>query len=372
VLGPGMFPRLVPILSVLLGCIGVGCGSDSGVARLAPARQTLGHVAPRQHRAHAARREPFRFFSPASFWNTPVPVHATLDPKSSQIVRTFSAEIAGEESEHNYPWINTTSSSIPIYTVAGDQPTVRVALDSSVAAPALQAAWAAVPLPPTARPAAGTDKVLVLWQPSTDRLWDFWRLVHLSDGWHAAWGGAMRHVSSNPGVYGPRAWQGAKPWWGDSASSLEPVGGLISLEDLELGVINHALAIAIPNVRSGAFALPAQRTDGRSDDPLALPEGAHLRLDPALDLAALHLPRLPLMIAEAAQRYGLFVRDYAPDVSFYAQDPTPTGANPFAGPAGYFEGKYPRELLASFPWNRLQLLKMKMRRVNPKRVRHTK
>jgi hypothetical protein len=277
------------------------------------------------------------------------------------MVGSFSAEIAHDASVKDPPWINTTSSSIPVYTVAADQPTVRVSLEEKAStAPALQAAWSAVPLPPTAQPAVGSDKVLVLWQPSTDRLWDFWRLVHSSGGWSASWGGAMQDVSSNPGVYGPEAWPGAEPWWGDSASSLEPVGGLISLEDLELGQINHALAIAIPNVRAGVYASPAQRTDGKSNAALSLPEGVHLRLNPTLDLAALHLPRLTLMIAEAAQRYGLFVRDYSPDVAFYAQDPIPTGTNPYTGPTGYFEGKNPRELLARFPWSELQVLKMEL------------
>jgi hypothetical protein len=37
-----------------------------------------------------------------------------------------------------------------------------------------------------------------------------------------------------------------------------------------------------------------------------------------------------MMIAEAAQRYGFVVRDGAPNLSIYAQDPTPTGTNPNA------------------------------------------
>ena len=109
-----------------------------------------------------------------------------------------------------------------------------------------------------------------------------------------------------------------------------------------------------------SYASPAQRTDGKSASPLSLPEGAHLRLDPNLDLAALHLPRLTLMIAEAAQRYGIFITDGSSDREILAQDPTPTGTNPYAGPDGYFEGKYPNQLLASFPWSQLELLKMEL------------
>ncbi len=289
-----------------------------------------------------------------------MPSDAALDPGSAQIVAAFSAQLAGERAPGHWPWINTTSSSVPVYTVGRDQPTVRVTLDRPSRSPALQAAWNAVPLPAAARPAAGNEKVLVVVQPSRDRLWEFWRMSHGPSGWHAIWGGAMRHVSENPGVYGPRAWPGARPGWGVSASSLELLGGLITLEDLARGSIDHALAIAIPNVRAGVFASPAQRSDGSSPDPLALPEGAHLRLDPHLNLAALHLPRLTAMIARAAQRYGLIVRDYSPNLAFYAQDPTLTGADPYTGPGGYFEGMSPRELLMNFPWSSLQLLPMQL------------
>jgi hypothetical protein len=302
---------------------------------------------------------PFRFFSSSSFWNEPLPAGAPVDPSSAAVVGAFAEEITAEEQTKDGPWINTTSYSIPVYTVPADQPTVSVQLYGTTDT-ALAAAWNAVPLPPTATPAVGTDSDLFLWQPSTDRLWEFWRLVHEADGWHASWGGAMQHVSSDPGVYGPEAWPGAQSWWGVSASSLSLIGGLISLEDLQLGQINHALEMAIPGVRGGVYAPPAERTDGKSEDPLALPEGAHLRLNPDLNLAALHLPRLTLMLAEAAQRYGIFITDSSSIVQFFGQDPTPTGTDPYTGPGGYFEGKYPNQLLASFPWSELEVLKMEL------------
>jgi hypothetical protein len=285
-----------------------------------------------------------------------------LDPSSGAVVGALDELVTGEEQAADGPAINAAAFSVPIYTVPAAQPTVTVTLRVSGTATAsqtaLQAAWDAVPLPADAQPAAGTDHHLVVWQPSTDRLWEFWRLTHETNGWHASWGGAIQSTSTNPGVYGPEAWPGARPGWGASASSLSIAGGLITLEDLKLGQIPHALALSIPDVRAEVYASPAHRTDGESTNPLALPEGAHLRLDPSLDLATLHLPRLTLMLAEAAQRYGIIVRDGASNVCFYAQDPTPTGTEPYSGPSGYFEGKQASELLASFPWSRLQLIKM--------------
>jgi hypothetical protein len=47
-------------------------------------------------------------------------------------------------------------------------------------------------------------------------------------------------------------------------------------------------------------------------------------------------------------------------VAFYAQDPTPTGTNPYTGAHGYFEGKSAQQLLAAFPWTHLELLKLEL------------
>jgi hypothetical protein len=307
---------------------------------------------------------PFRFFSPTSFWNRPIPAHAHLDRNSAAMVGALDGEIAkeGETTGKASANIATTTWSVPIYTVPANQPTVMVRLAGASPASALQLAWVAVPLPPSAQPAGGTDKHLVVWQPSTGRLWEFWRLEQTPTGWQAAWGGAMQKASSDSGVYEQRAWPGAKRSWGASASSLSIAGGLITLEDLERGQINHALAMGVPNVLAGTYASPAQRTDGQSTSPLSLPEGAHLRLNPHLDLATLRLPRLTLMIAKAAQRYGIFVRDRTSSVTFYAQDPISTGTEPYIGPNGYFEGRTPAQILAVFPWSHLQLLEMSLHR----------
>jgi hypothetical protein len=345
------------LASAACGCwVASGCGSDTalgtGIADHPPVRHSLNVL-------------PFPFFTSSSFWNTPPAANTNLDPSSAKLVAALDAEVTRELGAGNGPWINTTDYSVPIYTVPPAQPVVRVRLISQFSAPALKAAWSEVPLPPGAQPSGGSDRALVVWQPSTNRLWEFWKLARTTAGWSAAWGGAMQNVSSNWGAYGPAAWPGAQPTWGASATSFSIAGGLITLKDLQRGRIDHALAMALPNVRSGTYASPARRTDGTSTSPTSLPEGAHLRLDPSLNLTALNLPWLTLMIAEAAQRYGIFVRDKAKVTQFFAQDPRPTGANPYGGEGGYFEGESPAQLLSSFPWDRLQVLWMELHEFDP-------
>jgi hypothetical protein len=146
--------------------------------------------------------------------------------------------------------------------------------------------------------------------------------------------------------------------WGATATSLPLLGGLITPRELQLGKIRHALAIAIPAPRAGVAVLPAQRTDGTDPSPNAIPEGARLRLDPALDIAALHLPRATRTIARAAQRYGMLVRDRtAHAVGFYAQDPTAADRDPY--PA-LFSELSPTDLLRDFPWDRLEVIRMRV------------
>jgi hypothetical protein len=352
-------PRFVfPVLWLLSGAM--GCGGN--LNRQAPTAKVSTTVSISRADVAAAHKSPFRFFSPSSFWNTQPTSNAPLDPHSTEIIGAFNTLITADKLAGRSPTIDTSKWSIPIYTVPSNQPTVRVVQDKAETPPTLQSAWNAVPLPPDAQPAAGSDEHLAVWQPSTDRLWEFWRLVHGGEGWHARWGGAMENVSSNPGSYGPEAWPGATTHWGASASSLSIAGGIMTFEDFERGQINHALALAIPDVRGGVYSLPAHRTDGISANPLSLPEGAHLRLDPRLDLASLQLPKVTLMIAEAAQRYGIFVRSVGSVVALYGQDPISTGTNPYTGSHGFFEGQYPFQLLESFPWSHLQLLKMELRR----------
>jgi hypothetical protein len=355
---PAFSRRVLPALLLAPLCAGiVGCGRTSSLHPLAD------HLPLTPRTSAGARRSgrrAFRFFSPTSFWNEPLASDAPLATNSSALVSDLDTQVAALEASSQGPWIDTRDWSVPIYTVTARQPTVRVHLVGRFAERALQSSWDAVPLPPAAQPALGKDAHLVVWQPSSDRLWEFWHLQHGANGWSAEWGGAMRHVSKSSGVYGPRAWPGAKPWWGASASSLSIAGGLITLEDLQRGSIDHALAISITDVLAGAYASPAHRDDGVSTDPLALPEGARLRLPTSLDLNTLHLPKLTLEIARAAQRYGLVVRDRSFAIAFFAQDPIPTGTEPYASAGGYFEGRYPNQLLASFPWSQLEVLALNL------------
>lgn len=307
-----------------------------------------------------------RLFAPDSVWNQALATDAPLDPSTGSRMAAFQAEIRREISTGIGPWIAETSYSTPLYTVPADQPRVSVKLDTGAWGARLQQALdQGVPIPPSATPAAGTDGHMTIYQPSTDTLWELWRAVRQSDGWHASWGGAMQQVSQSPGYYTNTSWPGLQPsqgWnWGATATSLPVIAGTIMIDELRRGEIGHALALDIPNPCAQTFSWPAQRSDGGLTTPDCMPEGARLRLDPSIDLSKLDLPPITRILAQAAQRYGMIVRDGTGRATgFYAEDPTPTGSNPYAGPDGFYGGLKPWKFLPQFPWDRLQLLKLSL------------
>jgi hypothetical protein len=252
-------------------------------------------------------------FAPASFWNAPLADAAPIAPDSATLVAQLERQVASAG-----VWINTYQYSTPVYTVPADQQTIRVQLDDSY--PPLQADLESVPMPANASPATGTDAHLTVYQPSTDTLWELWKAARRADGWHARWGGRMTNVSTSPGYF-------AAPL-GATGSSLPLLGGLMRIDELQAGHIDHALALAIPSAQKSVFTWPAQRTDGSAAAP-ALPEGTRLRIDPTVDVASLGLPNVARQMALAAQRYGIVVRDISGAVTFFGEDPTPRGSNPY-------------------------------------------
>jgi hypothetical protein len=353
--------RSAPLVAIIAAGVLAGCGGG-GQSAPEPAPTPTSPPTP------APSPSPERFFGPDTIWNKALPADARLDPRSPTLVHELVRQL------ETYPLsIATTAVSVPIYKVKASEPHVRVILDQPNS-PLLAEAFASVPLPDNARAAPGTDGNLVVWQPSSDTMWDFWRLVRKPDGWHASWGGKLRNASQSPGYYRTvRDSNGRvveRPWWGAPAAKFALVAGVMTIDELRRGSIDHALTFAIAQPRRGVYSLPAQATDGPYDNPDAIPEGAHFRLDPKLDLDKLHLSRTARIIATALQRYGMILENTSRGFVLRAQDPAPTGHNPYMGdngmpgdPGDLFEAR-PAEILAQIPWEHMQLMPMQLRNLS--------
>src|SRR5205085_4718739 len=108
-------------------------------------------------------------------------------------------------------------------------------------APVLRTAFRSVPIPSYAQPEPDTDASMAIYQPSTDTMWEFWRMSRQTDGWHAAWGGRMENVSTDPGYYRNVVSRGGhlveQENWGAPATSFPLMAGVIMISEFEKGVI---------------------------------------------------------------------------------------------------------------------------------------
>lgn len=259
-------------------------------------------------------------------------------------------------------WIAHNSYTTAVYTVPPDQPTVQVT--PSPYWDELATQWEAVPLPPDAKPTPGED-FLVVWQPSTDTLWEFIGLRKELDGQWVAWyGGRMPNVSQNEGHFvDPPLGPGSS--FGATATSISPLAGMQRIEEIRRGLaegavdsIDHAIDFGIPWPRArDGWCWPAQRSDGLSRAPEAISEGIRFRFPASLNLDAYDLHPYARLIAEAIKNYGMVARDQTSLVGFWAEDGGPTGRDPygeFFGPH-YPNGK-PGGVFDGFPWHALQVL----------------
>jgi hypothetical protein len=333
------------------------CGPRRGRLFLsfALAACVLGAVGARAEPASAppgeARREPLRLFSARSFFNLRLPATPPLAFDSAQLVRAFESQM---RSHSGHVVINTTTWSAPVYVVSENTPTIAL-LGQSAICPRSEGVFAgfqevirAVPLPADAIPAAGTDKEVIVWQPSTGHLWELWRVLRESGHWTACWGGEIANTSTSDGIF-------PAPF-GAGASGVSVLGGQIHLEDLEHGAINHALELLLPDTARSVFVWPADRTDGNSSEADAIPEGTRFRLNPKLRLRDRGLSPAAIEIARAIQRYGMVVGDTSGSVALQAQDPTPLISRGHPNPYQELLRPDPYDVLDRIPWNQLEVI----------------
>jgi hypothetical protein len=314
--------------------------------------------------AAAAPPARWRPFAPDSVWNLPLRTDAPLLADSGTHVAWLRTQNAASGM-----WINSGTCGMPEYWADADTPRVTVTLDASAYQDrGLIRAWHSVPIPTGVRPSNCSDQNFAVLQTQPDGSvaeWEFWAATQAIEGtWTARWGGATQDVRADRGVASSIAWNDptapavadstSNGGWNVTASSVSMTAGVITIDDMNRGIIDHALAVALPETAKSRWLWPAQRTDGGSTDPAALPEGARLRIDPSVNLDTITMTPIVRMMAEAAQRYGIVVRDRThANTAFYTEEPKTAQTSPLSS---LLAGKYPDTALAQFPWDRLQVL----------------
>ena len=302
----------------------------------------------------------FQLYSPTSYVNKKLsaePLHAN---SSGLVAEMFeNIKIAGG-------WVATTPYSHPIYYVNGSTvPKVKVYLTGPYAAGGAVEAelLKGVPIPSSVVIAAGTDAHLCIIDKDANREYDFYRLKPRANGdWEATSAGILDNVTTCDGTLEKRS---DGRWNSATASHIPLALGVITLKELEAGVIPHGLFIAI-NRPAGDWQnwiWPAKSTDGYYMGTNAIQEGRRFRFPANIVINPAWTP-LVKMIVTAVRDYGMVVGDKTgAGVSFYVEDPTQYGKGqevltPYLGTKKLWEafGSSAAPSSSEFPWMQLEAL----------------
>jgi len=264
----------------------------------------------------------YRPYSDTSPWNTPIGPEPALDPDSAALIADFEA--SSEYGEHLD--VNIEGYSIPLYWADEGTPwvtvTCRVGGHGFIGDNGMDAT-AEIPLPAGAAPDPESDHHLLIIDRSTNTEYGMWDFA-AADGVYTCGLGALQDLDGE-GVR-PAA-DTADPWWeahGPRACGFGLIAGLIRPEEIEAGVIEHALVVAYPHIRSGFFVPPAstaQASNGAGAEPdRGIPCGGRLQYDPAIDVDQLDVSPAGKTILRALQIYGAYVGDYSGAISLYADN----------------------------------------------------
>lgn len=239
-------------------------------------------------------------YGAASIFNQPVPSDSPIEPGSQEIVEFLRRQ------HPNGIVLTTRFWSIPACYAGADTSPTEVRLTAPWR-PLIDGRRVThirgVPIPQGAQPDPEDDGSLAIVDEASGFEYDFWQMRQTADGWIASWGN--RIPLDGDGIF-PTGYSARGSGFGLLAGVLWP-------EELRAGRIEHKLLCTLSAwaCAAGGPVPPATESDGESLHPRALPEGAVLQLDPALNLddPSLGLTPLERTIARAMQEYGLIVGD---------------------------------------------------------------
>ena len=320
---PALGLALVVSLSSLAAC----GSSDDGSGRT-PAADASASAS-----TSSADRTDARFFADSSPWNTRVDTLPT-DPQSGRMIglaaqRVGVVETGGvlrtqEISVDDPLYINTEAWTTPV--VSGGVPTSVVCRqivcgdgDDEIT----------LDIPDDVDPDPRYDGWFTVFDAAHHVAYDLWRARREDDG------SISYHYMKKWDLDGPGF--GAPQEVSARGSGLPLFAGLIRPDELENGLIDHALAISLPGPAAGSFVSPASSTDGNGDAS-SIPEGARIRLKADAIIAPARDPRTGELIKMTAQQrrmadaivaalrtYGAIVVDRATVPTLYAQRDVTSG-----------------------------------------------
>jgi hypothetical protein len=236
-------------------------------------------------------------------WNTRVDT-LSVDPNSAKII----ASIGLTDSLH--PDFGTEATyGIPYVVVSGTIPKSAVTFDyyeESDPGPY------PIPSNPPIEGGAGSsgDRHILIIDRDNWKLYELYAAYPGGSGWTAG-SGAIFDLNSN--ALRPAGWTSA------DAAGLPVFPGLVRYEEVEDGVIRHAIRFTVRRSRH-AYLAPATHYASSSTNDSLPPMGMRVRLKASFDLSG--FPPQAQVILQAMKTYGMMVADNGSDWFFQgASDP---------------------------------------------------
>lgn len=148
--------------------------------------------------------------------------------------------------------------------------------------------------------ATGDRHVLVL-QSGVCKLYEMWNAKYVGPGWHAG-SGALFALDSDK--LRPDGWTSA------DAAGLPILPGLVRYDEVQSGVIRHALRFTVHATQAG-FIHPATHFASSSTNPALPPMGLRVRLKASYDIS--RFTGASHVILVALKKYGMLVADNGSD-----------------------------------------------------------
>lgn len=290
--------------------LGVALGIGSPALSDPPAPRAAGKPAVLEHEPLFGAGDP----DPAASGNpllAPIPEDAPTDASSDLYVARMLSEIDAGGFR-----LQLGSSAYPVYYTSDDPADPTPRRDVTLTALSGSGAWGYcgkkwirdVPIPTFVEADPSSDGRMIVVDRETSCVYDFW-----------GYGGPP----IVPGDPTPRSyWVAGLPFesigihpQGDigagRAANFMAANGLVWPDELAAGHIPHAISFgyAADAILERSWVAPATHSDGSSLDIDALPEGARLQLNPAIDLGALGLDPHLATIGRALQEYGMYLAD---------------------------------------------------------------
>ena len=308
---------------------------------------------------------PTPLFAPESAWNQAA-VGAAVLPESDRQMLTLYRVLLGDTAAlhpsgtrlpNPFPFlfVSHDNFSVAVFRLGGGQQTVLVRTYEGTPArnnpklPVAPDGTVTVPAPAgTVRPPGpegrGADGHLVLFDPLTSIEYDFWQPTTVRDAAGQSLGGgrAGRMIldAGAVDVFDARGPGANPPTYASARATGTPLlAGMILPEDIERGVISHALAFSIPGPRNtntadpsaplaSDYFYPASSTEVGfySTNPSALAAGQRIRLrrtivgTDGMPIDEARLLPITRMLLAALRTYGAYLVDNSGAFSLTAED----------------------------------------------------